>query len=87
MEELPKNPAAVALGKLSGASLSEEEREERARNGGKASGKSLSKTERIERARNAARARWGTPPAPIPYRSTTPAKKDQPTKKKKAQNA
>jgi len=84
MEELPKNPADVALGKLSGASLSEEEREERARNGGKASGKSLSKTERIERARNAARARWNKTTAPSD--TGTPAKGVQP-KKKKAQNA
>ncbi len=55
---MPKNPAAVALGKLSGASLTDEQRKERARNGGKASAGSLTKLERINRARKAAVARW-----------------------------
>lgn len=42
----PKNPAAVALGKLGGAK------------GGKARAAALTKKERSEAARNAARARW-----------------------------
>lgn len=55
---MAKNPAAVALGKLSGASLTDTQREDRARNGGNASAKNLTKEQRIERARKAARARW-----------------------------
>jgi hypothetical protein len=45
--ELPKNPAAVALGKLGGVK------------GGKARAASLSAKRRREIAKNAARKRWG----------------------------
>jgi len=45
-EERPKNPAAVALGRLGGLK------------GGKARAKSLSKTQRIAIAKRAANMRW-----------------------------
>lgn len=48
-EDRPKNPAAVALGKLGG------------KKGGKARAKKLSAERRQEIARKAARKRWGYP--------------------------
>jgi hypothetical protein len=55
---MPKNPAAVELGKLSIAALTEKQRKQKSRNGGKASAGRLTKAERIARARKAAAARW-----------------------------
>jgi hypothetical protein len=58
-----KNPAAVALGKLRAASMTDEEREASARKaglvGGKARALALTKEQRQEIARKAAAARWG----------------------------
>lgn len=60
--KLSKNPAAVALGKLSAASKTPEERKELAAMGGKVGGaaraKALTKKQRAEIARKAAEARW-----------------------------
>jgi hypothetical protein len=57
-----KNPAAVALGKLSAASKTPEERREHGSKGGsiggKARAKALTKKQRSDIAKAAARARW-----------------------------
>jgi hypothetical protein len=58
-----KNPAAVALGKLSAASKTPDERRELAAMGGKIGGaaraKALTKKQRSDIAKAAAKARWG----------------------------
>jgi hypothetical protein len=60
--KLSKNPAAVALGKLSAASKTPEERKALAGKGGKIGGaaraKALTKKQRSDIARAAAKARW-----------------------------
>jgi hypothetical protein len=57
-----KNPAAVALGKLSAASKTPEERKEHGSKGGniggKARAKALTKKQRSDIAKAAAKARW-----------------------------
>jgi hypothetical protein len=57
-----KNPAAVALGKLSAASMTPEQRQENATKagkvGGKARAKALTKKQRSDIAKAAAEARW-----------------------------
>jgi hypothetical protein len=59
-----KNPAAVALGKLSAASMTPEQRSKNARKAGQASGvarmKKLTPTQRKKIAMAAAKARWAT---------------------------
>jgi hypothetical protein len=61
--KLSKNPAAVALGKLSAASKTPEERRKLAASGGKIGGAAraakLSATQRKKIAKAAAKARWG----------------------------
>ena len=65
--KLSKNPAAVALGKLSAASKTPEERKELAAMGGKIGGAAraskLTPARRKKIAKAAAKARWSKKPA------------------------
>ena len=54
-----KNPAAVALGKLRAASMSDEDRQKASSAGGTARAKILTKAQRKAIASAAAKARWG----------------------------